>query len=539
MPGRLLFSTTSDGASGPTERMRIDSSGRIGIGTSSINGNAKVHICEDSTPTGGDINLNAAGLVIDNSDGNTGLTFKTPNTAISRVCFGDPEDNNVGQILYGHSDNRLTISTAGSERIRIDSSGRLLVGTTSDFTDGTGTKLQSIDPSGGQIALGRDATSLSAGFLVGRLRWYGNVGGTAEEVARISVEADDTHALNDKPGRLRFLTNGGGSSVVERMRIDSFGRVGISESSPAHELHVSDASTPEIVVEDTTNNVKAYLGSSDTNGRVGTLSNDHFQFRTNDTERMRLDTSGRLLIGTTTEGHVNADNLTVAGSANCGITIRSGTSNSGNLYFSDGTSGDAERRGSISYEHTDERMMFNTDATERMRIFSTGQTHHFSAEGVLFAGTAQGAGTTYWLFRGNRNRTSNTTGGTTVFYVWSNGNVQNTNNSFTAISDVKLKENIVDATSQWDDLKALRVRKYNFIEGETHTQIGVIAQEVETVSPGLVFETTDRDEEGNDLGTVTKGVNYAVLYMKAVKALQEAIERIETLEAKVAALEAE
>jgi hypothetical protein len=76
----------------------------------------------------------------------------------------------------------------------------------------------------------------------------------------------------------------------------------------------------------------------------------------------------------------------------------------------------------------------------------------------------------------------------------------------------------------------LRVRKYNFKEGQTHTQIGLIAQEVELVSPGLVSETPDRDEEGNDLGTVTKSVNYSVLYMKAVKALQEAMERIEVLE---------
>jgi hypothetical protein len=51
------------------------------------------------------------------------------------------------------------------------------------------------------------------------------------------------------------------------------------------------------------------------------------------------------------------------------------------------------------------------------------------------------------------------------------------------------------------------------------------------VSPGLVSESPDRDEEGNDLGTVTKSVNYSVLYMKAVKALQEAMERIEQLEA--------
>ena len=117
--------------------------------------------------------------------------------------------------------------------------------------------------------------------------------------------------------------------------------------------------------------------------------------------------------------------------------------------------------------------------------------------------------------------------------VFTNGNAQNTNNSYSAISDVKLKENIVDASSQWEDLKAVQVRNYNFKEStghQTHTQIGVVAQEVETVSPGLVYETPDTDDDGNDLGTVTKSVNYSVLYMKAVKALQEAQTRIEALE---------
>ena len=148
-------------------------------------------------------------------------------------------------------------------------------------------------------------------------------------------------------------------------------------------------------------------------------------------------------------------------------------------------------------------------------------------------GSAASAGTTYMLLQGVYGRTSLGNGGAESFRVYTNGNVQNTNNSYGAISDIKLKENIVDATPQWNDIKALQVRKYNFKEGQTHTQIGLVAQEVELVSPGLVTESPDRDAEGNNLGTVTKSVNYSVLYMKAVKALQEAMERIELLEARL------
>lgn len=132
-------------------------------------------------------------------------------------------------------------------------------------------------------------------------------------------------------------------------------------------------------------------------------------------------------------------------------------------------------------------------------------------------------------------------GGSGEARVKGSGNLQNTNNNYGGISDSKLKENIVDAGSQWDDIKDVRVRNYNFKSSTgygTHTQIGVIAQELETVSPGLVKESNDEDADGNGLGTTTKTVSYSVLYMKAVKALQEAMERIETLEAKVAALEA-
>ena len=127
--------------------------------------------------------------------------------------------------------------------------------------------------------------------------------------------------------------------------------------------------------------------------------------------------------------------------------------------------------------------------------------------------------------------------------VEASGDFENTNNSYTGFSDQRLKQDIVDATSQWDDIKALQVRKYRFINhvetmGDDATvQLGVIAQELEASGMNGLVKTKPVDEADPD-GPDRKSVNYSVLYMKAVKALQEAMERIETLETKVAALEA-
>ena len=120
------------------------------------------------------------------------------------------------------------------------------------------------------------------------------------------------------------------------------------------------------------------------------------------------------------------------------------------------------------------------------------------------------------------------------------GDVHNATGTFSAISDEKLKENIVDASSQWDDIKNIKIRNFSLKADKSSkpNMIGVVAQEIEKVSPNLVKERIDTDPDtGEDLGTKTKIVKYSILHTKAVKALQEAMERIETLEAKVTALE--
>ena len=160
---------------------------------------------------------------------------------------------------------------------------------------------------------------------------------------------------------------------------------------------------------------------------------------------------------------------------------------------------------------------------ENLGAYTNSYTYHSNIV------TSNSGGSAYH-FRGADNDT-------TKVLILQNGDLDNANNSYSGLSDIKLKENIVDAGSQWDDIKNLKVRKFNFkaeTGHETHTQIGLIAQETEPVSAGLVYEENDITvDESTGEGTVTgttKHIKYSVLYMKAIKALQEAMERIEKLE---------
>jgi hypothetical protein len=138
---------------------------------------------------------------------------------------------------------------------------------------------------------------------------------------------------------------------------------------------------------------------------------------------------------------------------------------------------------------------------------------------------------------------------TSRFIVYSNGNVVNTNNSYGAISDVKLKESIVDASPKLADLMQVKVRNYNLKADPTHKQLGVIAQELETIFPAMVEQSPDTenvteiDEDGNNIvknvltGTYTKSVKYSVFVPMLIKAIQEQQALITALTQRITALE--
>jgi hypothetical protein len=150
-----------------------------------------------------------------------------------------------------------------------------------------------------------------------------------------------------------------------------------------------------------------------------------------------------------------------------------------------------------------------------------------SATGNGILSNVQACNTSYYSYRGFSDPYGD------MAFIYSNGTFGSRTNVYsTIVSDVRCKTEIVDASSQWSDIKNLRVRNFKLIEDvekdptNALRQIGFIAQEVEAISPGLVFESGD-----GCVGTQPwKNVKSSIIHIKAVKALQEAMCRIEVLE---------
>ena len=275
------------------------------------------------------------------------------------------------------------------------------------------------------------------------------------------------------------------------------------------------------------------------------------------------------------------ENADATNSGNTGMTFLG----SGNqrICFGDAADNDVGR---IMYSQGSNYMNFKTNAVERLRINDSGRFGFGTAAGSIAhpfhflydqggdavmavenSNNSNPQGIDLQFTAANPNNTSQyaihfgATAGT-KFIVYSNGNVVNANNSYGSTSDNRLKENITDANSQWNDVKKLKFKNFNLINDST-SQLGVIAQDLENdgmsglvdESPatkqaiainsvfGTLYEDGDELPEGKNIGDVktnledVKSVKYSVLLLKSVKALQEAMEKIETLEAKVTALE--
>ena len=158
---------------------------------------------------------------------------------------------------------------------------------------------------------------------------------------------------------------------------------------------------------------------------IDTGSDGHVKITTEGSERARITSAGKFLIGTSTpQGNANADDLVVSTSGHSGITIRSGTSSNGNIFFADGTSGGDEYRGVIDYNHSSNHMSFSTNAVERIRILSNGNVligtsvdgnqalnvYGAANAAVAIQNSNTGTGANNGIYIGN--------GNSTIAYIW-------------------------------------------------------------------------------------------------------------------------
>ena len=172
---------------------------------------------------------------------------------------------------------------------------------------------------------------------------------------------------------------------AERLRITSAGTLLLGTSTGAlangNGIVIADATAARLSLKDTTNGVTGTDGfdvvQTGTDAYLYHRENGNMIFGTNATERLRIDSNGFLGIDNASpvSSFASARNLVIGtASGNHGMTIMSGTSNSGHIEFSDGTSSDAEKTaGGIRYYHDSDYMRFNTGGgTERLRIDSAG-----------------------------------------------------------------------------------------------------------------------------------------------------------------------
>jgi hypothetical protein len=383
MPGRLVFSTTADGAASPTERLRIDSSGRVGVGTSVPGGLLEVKSADQNPNLYRLYNAYNAGA------SSWGVDFYRDTDSGNNLSVAEIKavrtGGNASELKFG------TSSTPGTvvERVRINSSGNVGIGNSSPaalLSVGQGTPSTYVDVliNGATTANYGPKISLQhGGSEIFEIANYGRVqGGTSTDIL---VETVGSNKLQLGTNRAVALT------------IDTSQRVGIGTTSPGALLTLA-ASVPELRFVDSDNSLYGtitapggdiYIDADKGNGAGGSI----IRFAVDDSERARIDSSGRLLVGSTANNtgslvQIRQDNnltsTTVNVSTAGGLSVESvsGNANYGSgIWFDHGSlrAGIASSRLATGNWGTDLRFYTHPEATsnqfeviERFRISSSG-----------------------------------------------------------------------------------------------------------------------------------------------------------------------
>jgi len=537
-PSRLVFSTTADGASSPTERLRIDSSGNVGISISDPLTRLDLGAEQsDSTPSRTASKYQLAMQTSNTTSAishNIGFYLTGNNHVVAAIDTVDDGGAGSTGLVFATSSNS---SNDPTERMRIDSDGRVGIGTSSpdSFNTGAYTLVVGTDSNNAGITINNGAAGTKGSIFFAQ-------GTGADNVGKIRYD----HANNS----MAFST-----LTSERMRIDSSGRVGIGTTSPDAQLHIGQNAPHIDIGPDSGNRAKIgfktrdiYIGT--TSGTGATIFKNNVNSTDNPadsgTELMRIVSTGRVGIGTSSPGR----QLQVQGDSDTQIRVVASAGGTAGIQFGDTAD---TNRGGINYDVSDNSLQFKGyNNSEAMRINSSGNLHIGRSDGTnTVRGFSFNVGATGYLGLTNTssdsgarvlllNRNSNGTRVQIEFRVANTavGYVQSSPSStaYLTSSDYRLKENIVPLICAFDRVKKLQAHRFNFTVDPEVTVDGFLAHEAQAVVPECASGTKDEvDDDGN---AVMQGIDQSKLVPLLTAALQEAIAKIETLETKVAALEA-
>jgi hypothetical protein len=362
----------------------------------------------------------------------------------------------------------------------------------------------------------------------------------------------------DSLGAAGWVYVGGGNTSyipftigTEKARFHSNGYFGIGTSSPSRPLHISASDCRIRLTDSDAPTISVELMNSSGSGILATNGASSLLFQTDNAERMRIDSSGNVGIGTSSPAQKLSVESTGGASSEIDISLVSGISNKECILNFGKNLATADRYlGRIFYQVDNNVMGFWTSNAERMRITSSGsllvgQTSSASPgfNNTIAGGAWSADGTSLHLSRSSNgcawfNR-STTTGSVQSFRY--NGSavgsisVTASTTAYNTSSDYRLKENVVNLSGAIDRVKLLKPSRFNFIADPDTTVDGFVAHEVSDVVPEAICGEKDAvDAEGNP---EYQGIDQSKLVPVLTAALQEALTKIETLEARIVALE--
>jgi hypothetical protein len=292
--------------------------------------------------------------------------------------FGNVNTRIVGEDNTGNS--TITFFTGNSERLRLDSSGRLGLGT-SVFGSGAGQGTGTVAQINGSLYVYEGTNSGNHGGAIA----FGTSGTNASYTPMAQIKGLLTNAPGtEQQGDLAFYTrptSSAGQTLTERLRITSGGLVGIGTTSASQKLHIADSSAAFTRYE--SGSFDAYIGQRSSGIlEIAQAQAGNITLLTNGSERARIDSSGRLLVGTSTS--VQSDAKIQIQNGYLSLYDNADSSNAGyGILFH--TNGGATGRRTAQIESLQEsagtsggRLVFSTTAdgasspTERMRITNSG-----------------------------------------------------------------------------------------------------------------------------------------------------------------------